>query len=291
MRRGRQLFVFADRKSKASIGGVLRLEASKGAGENAAPVSPLPYDQPAPLKVPGMALPTVIMVGADKGGVGKTTISRALADWLNYRRIVHVIFDTESPEGDLRRFNGAAKVVDIEDVKAQMAVFDQVEAARVTLIDVRAGLLSPTIKALDAVRLLEDVKAGAVELVLLHVIGSTVASLKEIPVVSSVLTGARYVLVKNYASADVDYFDWEKDPQWGPIMEQLKSRTISTPYLQEAACEKMQRLGLSFASFIGDTTQGRVLRGYTHTWLNAVWAEFDRIGIVDTSDASIRVAE
>ena len=43
-----------------------------------------------------MARPAVILVGADKGGVGKTTISRTLLDYFSAHQIPTRAFDTES---------------------------------------------------------------------------------------------------------------------------------------------------------------------------------------------------
>ena len=40
---------------------------------------------------------TVILVGADKGGVGKTTLSRALVDYLGRKGVSVRCFDTEYP--------------------------------------------------------------------------------------------------------------------------------------------------------------------------------------------------
>ena len=49
--------------------------------------------------------PTVIVVGADKGGVGKTTIARAILDFLSLNDIHTRAFDTETPRGTLHRFH------------------------------------------------------------------------------------------------------------------------------------------------------------------------------------------
>src|SRR6476620_5154553 len=48
--------------------------------------------------------PTLILVGADKGGVGKTTISRCILDYLARKNIMSRAFDTENPRGTLHRF-------------------------------------------------------------------------------------------------------------------------------------------------------------------------------------------
>ena len=49
-----------------------------------------------------MAKPVVIIVGADKGGVGKTTVSRTLLDYFGARNVAIRAFDTESPKGTLQ---------------------------------------------------------------------------------------------------------------------------------------------------------------------------------------------
>ena len=46
-----------------------------------------------------MAKPVVIVVGADKGGVGKTTVARTLLDYFTANNIASRAFDTESPRG------------------------------------------------------------------------------------------------------------------------------------------------------------------------------------------------
>ena len=66
--------------------------------------------------------PAVILVGADKGGVGKTTVSRALLDYLAANNILARAFDTEHPRGTLKRFHpGQTEIVDITSTQDQMA--------------------------------------------------------------------------------------------------------------------------------------------------------------------------
>ena len=48
-----------------------------------------------------MARPAVILVGADKGGVGKTTVARTLIDYFGAHQTPTRAFDTEAPRGTL----------------------------------------------------------------------------------------------------------------------------------------------------------------------------------------------
>ena len=62
-----------------------------------------------------MTKPAVILVGADKGGVGKTTVARTLLDYFGAHHTPTRAFDTESPRGTLKRFHpDVTEVVDVE---------------------------------------------------------------------------------------------------------------------------------------------------------------------------------
>ena len=94
-----------------------------------------------------MPKPAVMLVSADKGGVGKTTISRTLLDYFGARNIPMRAFDTEYPRGTLKRFHpGVTEVLDINSVPDQMKIFDTLQDGQVTLIDVRGGLMAPTLE-------------------------------------------------------------------------------------------------------------------------------------------------
>ena len=89
-----------------------------------------------------MAKPVVIVVGADKGGVGKTTVSRTLLDYFSANNVLTRAFDTESPRGTLKRFHpDITEIVDMTTTPDQMKIFDTLNAVSpsVTVIDVRAG--------------------------------------------------------------------------------------------------------------------------------------------------------
>ena len=62
--------------------------------------------------------PVVIVVGADKGGVGKTTVSRTLLDYFSANNIPTRAFDTESPP------RAAAAWLDVADDLAAVVWLD-----------------------------------------------------------------------------------------------------------------------------------------------------------------------
>ena len=148
-----------------------------------------------------MAKPVVIVVGADKGGVGKTTVSRTLLDYFSANNVPTRAFDTESPRGTLKRFHpDITEIVDMTTTSDQMKIFDTLNAASpsVTVIDVRAGLLSPALASLRDIGFLDAAKSGQITFAVFHILGPSIASLDEIAETANFMQGAKYFLVKNF---------------------------------------------------------------------------------------------
>jgi len=223
----------------------------------------------------------IVVVGNIKGGVGKTMTARALLDYVSSRGVKVRAFDSE-PKGDLVRFAEAAQVIDITDVQDQMRVFDGVCAGELTIVDLRATLLSPTLQAFDEAKLLDAVRAGNMRLVLLHVLGPTFGSITEIAAAAAKIGGsAKHLLVKNHIN-DTQFFAWDEGSR--AELAKMSESTIDMPQLAEIACETLQKRGGSFLSFAEDVKESAVLRGRVRSWLEKVWREFDRVTLLG-SDA------
>src|SRR5437016_13141083 len=92
-----------------------------------------------------MAKPVVIVVGADKGGVGKTTVSRTLLDYFSANNVPTRAFDTDAPRGTPKRFHpDVTEIVDMTATADQMKIIDTLNsvAPPATVIHVTAALLS-----------------------------------------------------------------------------------------------------------------------------------------------------
>jgi hypothetical protein len=157
--------------------------------------------------------PVLLVVGADKGGVGKTTISRTLLDHLNSADMPTRAFDSESPRGTLYRFfPKQTEIVDVTTATHQVKIIDTLSTSdqKITIIDVRAGLLSPMLQTLTDVGFFDLVRSGEFHFILLHILGSSVASLEEIGEISRFVRGQSYFLVKNFIN-EASFFDWSQD--------------------------------------------------------------------------------
>jgi hypothetical protein len=237
-----------------------------------------------------MTKPTVIIVGADKGGVGKTTISRTLLDYFTAHQIPTRAFDTEAPKGTLKRFHpDVTDIVDINLVPDQMKIFDTLNSATasVTVIDVRAGLMSVTLRALRDIGFIDAAKKGQITFAVFHILGPTIASLDEIADTATYLGDAKYFLVKNFIN-NTHFFQWDEETHSSYFKRIKDAVEITIPKLNEMATEQVELAAVPFVSFVANKKQNGdpaaysfVLRGYVRHWLGNVWAEYDRIKLTD----------
>src|ERR1700761_2335276 len=144
------------------------------------------------------APPAVLLIGSDKGGVGKTTVTRTLLDYYQSKKIRARAYDTEAPRGTLKRFHSdITEIVDITTIPDQMRVFDTLKPSDLTVIDIRAELLSPTLGALQDIGFIEAARKGQITFGVFHILGPSIASLNEIGEIAEFVHGTHYFLVKN----------------------------------------------------------------------------------------------
>jgi hypothetical protein len=236
-------------------------------------------------------------VGADTGGVGKTTVARALLDYFIAHNVPVRAFDTEAPKGTLKRFHPEfTDVVDITSTADQMKVFDTLSSAeeQITVIDVRAGLLSPTLRALRDIGLLDAAKKSQLTFAVFHILGPSIASLDEIGETAGFMTDGGYFLVKNFIN-NTTFFEWDPTTYNSYFKSVKDAQEITIPKLNEMACEQVELAAVPYVSFVANkgpnaqpAAYSFVLRGYVRHWLGNVWAEFDRVKLIDFLAADLQ---
>ena len=199
-------------------------------------------------------------------------------------------FDTESPKGTLKRFHpDISDIVDVTSVPDQMRIFDTLSTtdASVTVIDVRAGLLSPTLRSLRDIGFLDAAKKGQLTFVVFHILGSIIASLNEIEETTAFMSDAKYFLVKNFIN-NTSFFEWDQATH-SSYFKRIKDAieiTIPSSTRWPSSRSSSPRCPSSPSSPTrtpkGDTANySFVLRGYVRHWLGNVWGEYDRIKLND----------
>ncbi len=262
--------------------------ARKAAERRAAATAPgHPVRQPAPAPT---VKPIVILVGADKGGVGKSTVARFILDYLGQNRIRARAFDTEAPRGTLYHFHPAeTTIVDLTSTSDQMKIFDTLMSSpqRVSLIDVRAGGLMPVLATLEEIGFFDAVKAGEFGFILLHVLGPSLSSLDEIEIVAPYVHDADYFIVKNHVN-DSTFFEWDPQTHSKYFKNVRAAGEITVPQLDAQAYEKVEVASTPFSTFVANkTADGQpahysfVLKGKVRSWMSRVDESFEKAGILD----------
>ncbi len=233
--------------------------------------------------------PTLILAGADKGGVGKTTISRALLDFFARKNVLTRAFDTEYPRGTLKRFYPAiAEIIDLGNVAHQMKLLDTMETSNVpvTIVDLKAGNMTYALDLFERIGVLEAARAGAFNLGLFHVIGPSIASLDEIAEIAHYLPGMNYVVARNFIN-ETNFFEWDAATQRKYFAAIPKAQEIAVPKLNEMAYEQVDLSGVTFKDFIdnkaNDGSPGKfsfVLRGYVRKWCSEIDEQFAHVKLV-----------
>ena len=180
-------------------------------------------------------------------------------------------------------------MVDVTTVPDQMKIFDTLGSAeaKVTVIDVRAGLLSSTLQALRDIGFLDSAKKGQIIFSVFHILGPSIASLDEIAETAKFVGDAHYFLVKNFINNSM-FFEWDPET-YDSYFHRIKGASeITIPQLNSMACEQVELASVPFVTFVankngkGDAANySFVLRGYVRHWLGNVWGEYDRVKLID----------
>ena len=156
-----------------------------------------------------------------------------------------------------------------------------------TVIDVRAGLLSSTLRALNEIGFIDSAKKGQITFAVFHILGPSIASLEEIAETAEIIGDASYYLVKNFIN-NTSFFEW--DPAtYSSYFNRIKgAKDITVAKLNEMACEQVEVAGVPFVSFVANkdangepANYSFVLRGYVRHWLGNVWSQYDQAKLMD----------
>ena len=170
---------------------------------------------------------------------------------------------TPSAAGTLKRFHpDMTEIVDILDRGPDEDLRHAQAASPVTVIDVRAGLLSPTLGSLRDIGFLDAAKKGQLTFAVFHILGPSIASLDEIAETAAFMGDAKYFLVKNFIN-NTHFFEWDQ-ATYNSYFNRIKDAIeITIPKLNEMASEQVELASVPFVTFVankGPTASRRTIR-------------------------------
>jgi hypothetical protein len=191
---------------------------------------------------------SIHLIGGEKGGVGKSMISRLLAQYYIDQQWPFVGFDTDRSHGALLRFyEGYASPVLIDRYEA----LDQiVEAAvevpgRRVLVDLAAQTHEPLVKWMDESGVLELAESADFSLTYWHVLDSGRDSVDLLTrLLDRFGNRLNYVLVRNQIRGD-DFSQLEKSGQQDRAVG-LGAKVITIKHLHDSVVQKIDAHNASF---------------------------------------------
>lgn len=223
------------------------------------------------------AKPRLLLTHGEKGGVGKTTVARLVADFLASREAAFRAFDAEGPTGQLLRFHpDQTSAVEVDKAAAIAPVLDFLmdgQPKRLALVDLGARSGEDLKEWLYKGGALEEAETGQLAITVVYVVGGAVDSVGHLKECFAALgTDVNYVIVKNYGVAAK--FDVYEDSNIRQDLLSAGAKEISIPALDGTVYQSVDKASLSFSAFC-EGEAGYTERRYCRTWLRECYAALD----------------
>ena len=231
----------------------------------------------------------MIVVGADKGGVGKTTVSRTLLDYFSANNVPTRAFDTESPRGTLKRFHpDITEIVDMTTTSDQMKIFDTLKRRALGHRDRRPRRTAVAGAGLAARHRLPRRRQVGPDHLCRVPYTRPLDRLAGRDRRDREFHGRREIFPGEELHQQHQFFEWDQ-ATYNSYFHRIKDATeLTIPKLNEMAYEQVEVASVPFLKFVANkgahdeaANYSFVLRGYVRHWLANVWSEFDRIKLTD----------
>ena len=219
------------------------------------------------------------LIGGEKGGVGKSMVSRLLAQYFIDHQQPFVGFDTDRSHGALMRFYADyASPVPVDRYEALDRIIESAaeQPGRRVLVDLAAQTHEPLVKWMDESGVLDMSDLSGFELHYWHVMDSGQDS---VTLLSRLLDRfgqrVRHVIVLNQLRGD----DFSQLEQSGELAraQSLGAKVITIKRLHDAAVQKIDASNSSFWSAKSNSGEGAALglmdRQRLKMWLGHAFSE------------------
>ena len=225
-------------------------------------------------------------VGGEKGGVGKSLLSRLLAQYCIDRSVPFVAFDTDRSHGALLRFYPQVSTgISIDDQEGLDRIVEAAVASpgQRVLVDLAAQTQEPLERWMDGAGVVDVASEMELTITLWYVMdaGRDSASL-----LGALLDGLgnrmKLVLVKNEVRGD--RFNLLEASGRLARATTAGAQVITLRKLPESTMQKIDALSTSFWAAVhhpdrSTTGLGLLERQRVKTWLQRAYGEIDRIGV------------
>jgi hypothetical protein len=229
--------------------------------------------------------PRLVLTHGEKGGVGKTTTARVLADFYRSHELPFRAFDAEGDQGQLLRFHGDTTAsVDVTKAAKIAPVLDFLmdsSGKRLALVDLGARTGSDLKGWLYRGGALDEADGGNLGITVVYVLGGAIDSVGHLKECYTELGRAvNYVIVRNFGVANkFEIYDGSNIRQ-----EMLNdgAREIALPPLDSAVYQSIDKASVSFLDFAENNggSFSYTERRYCRTWLKECFDQLEEVAPV-----------
>lgn len=228
------------------------------------------------------AKPRLILTHGEKGGVGKTTVARLVADFLVSRDAAFRAFDAEGAAGQLLRFHPAqTSAVEVDKAATIAPVLDFLmdgNPKRLALVDLGARSGEDLKDWLYKGGALEEAENNQLGITVVYVVGGAVDSVGHLKECFAALGNeVEYVIVKNYGVAEK--FDVYDASNIRKDLLAAGAKEISIPALDGTVYQSVDKASVAFSAFCEGqgTDAGYTEKRYCRTWLRECFAALEEV--------------
>jgi len=229
---------------------------------------------------------SILLIGGEKGGVGKSLVSRALAQYFIDHSMPFVGFDTDRSHGALMRFYAdCASPILIDRYEALDHIVETaVEHPGIrVLVDLAAQTHAPLVAWMDDSGVLDLAPENALRITYWHVMDTgrdSVDLLRQ--VLERFHDRLNYVVVRNQLRGN-DFSNLEKSGLLDRLSD-LGGRVVEIKQLHQSVIQKIDARDSSFWAAKQSGAEfgaglGLMERQRLKTWINNVFAEFDAASV------------
>jgi hypothetical protein len=225
-------------------------------------------------------------IGGEKGGVGKSLVSRLIAQYLIDHELPFLGFDTDRSHGALLRFYaGFASPVLIDRYEALDSIIEAAieQPDRRLLVDLAAQTHDPLVKWMDESGVLEMAAESGFRITYWHVMDSGRDSVDLLKKLLDLFGGRLDIaLVRNQMRGD-DFGILERSGEEQRALS-LGARVVTIKHLSDAIVQKIDATSSSFWAALHDTDKshtglGIMGRQRLKMWLRDAYGQIEAAGV------------
>lgn len=223
-------------------------------------------------------------IGGEKGGVGKSVVTRLLAQYYIDKQVPVVGFDTDASHGTFTRFypKYASPVrvdrFDSLDLIAEQALTD---SQKTILVDLAAQTDRSFTDWLEASDVLDLMKEAGVQTNYWHVMDDGKDSFDLLGrLFGRFHTRLNYYIVLNYGRGE--HFEYFTESATHQRAVELEAKVIELPLLHPPAMQKIDHANTSFWAAVNNpkgNTLGIMDRQRVRMWMKRAYASFDALEV------------